>query len=115
MATSRRDPVSSAFDLSELMARHDKSGKPWLQFLDVSTMRAGLYTVTVGGVDEQKPHDEDELYFVVSGRGTLRVEADDFPVGPGSLHYVRAHVAHHFHSISDDLRVLVFFSAAGGR
>lgn len=115
MPTSRRDPVSSAFDLSELMARHDQSGQPWLQFLEVSTLRAGLYKVPAGGVDEQEPHDEDEIYFVVSGRGALRVEAEDIPVGPGRLLYVRSHVAHHFHSISEDLRVLVFFSAAEGR
>lgn len=115
MPTSRRDPVSSAFDLAELVARHDKSGQPWLQFLEVSTLRAGLYSVPAGGVDEQTPHDEDELYFVVSGRGALRVEAEDIDVGPGSLLYVRAHAEHHFHSISEDLRVLVLFPTTVGR
>lgn len=115
MPTARRDPVSSAFDLGELMARHDPSRQPWLQFLEVSTLRAGLYSVPAGGVDDQKPHDEDELYYVVSGRGALRVEGEDFPVAPGTLLYVRAHAEHHFHSISEHLRVLVFFSAAEGR
>ncbi len=48
---------------------------------------------------------------MASGRGVLRVEGEDLTVGPGSVVYVRARAAHRFHSITEELRVLVVFSA----
>ncbi len=74
-------------------------------------MQAGLYVLPAGGIDEQQPHAQDELYYVASGRGVLRVEGEDLTVGPGSVVYVRARAAHRFHSITEELRVLVVFSA----
>ncbi len=115
MLSSDHDPVCASFQLAQLFARQQASGQPWLQFLEVSTMRAGLYRVPAGGVDEQKPHDQDELYYVISGRGVLRVEAENLTVGPGSLVFVRAQAPHRFHSVSEDLQALVFFAAAERR
>ncbi len=74
-------------------------------------MQAGLYVLPTGGIDEQQPHAQDELYYVASGRGVLQVEGEDMTVGPGSVVYVKARAAHRFHSISEELRVLVIFSA----
>jgi mannose-6-phosphate isomerase-like protein (cupin superfamily) len=106
----REDPVWEAFDLEELGARREESGLPWLPFLDVATMNAGLYVLAAGGEDAQRPHELDELYYVVSGRATMQIEGDTLKVGPGGLIYVRARAAHRFHSIEEDLQVLVFFS-----
>ena len=106
----REDPVWEAFDLEELSARRKESGSPWLPFLDVATMNAGLYVLAAGEEDPQQPHELDELYYVVSGRAALEIEGEMQKVGPGSLIYVRARAAHHFHSIEEDLQVLVFFS-----
>ena len=75
-------------------------------------MSAGLYTLAVGSVDTQKPHKEDELYYVVRGRASMRVGSDEHVVGVGSVIFVAAEVEHRFHDISEELVVLVFFAPA---
>jgi mannose-6-phosphate isomerase-like protein (cupin superfamily) len=47
---------------------------------------------------------------VVYGRGSIRVAGEDTTVGPGSIVYVPARVEHRFHSIEEELRVLVFWA-----
>jgi len=63
----------------------------------------------------QKPHKEDELYYVVSGRARMRVRSEEQVVGPGSLIFVEAEAEHCFFDISEQLEVLVFFAPAGSR
>jgi mannose-6-phosphate isomerase-like protein (cupin superfamily) len=107
-------PKAAAFDLADLAARRAKGSDPWLEFLSTSTLRTGLYVLPAGGVDHQTPHREDEVYHVVAGRAVLDVDGESHPVHPGSILYVRAGVPHHFHSIEEELRVVVFFARGGG-
>ena len=72
----------------------------------------GLYILAAGGTDPQSPHTEDEVYYVVSGRGKILVADENLAVQPGSIVYVPKHVAHRFHSIEEELRLLVFFAPA---
>jgi len=106
-------PKAAAFDLADLAARRAKGSDPWLEFLSTSTLRTGLYVLPAGGVDPQTPHREDEVYHVVAGRAVLDVDGESHPVHPGSILYVRAGVPHRFHSITEELRVVVIFSRAG--
>jgi mannose-6-phosphate isomerase-like protein (cupin superfamily) len=99
-----------AFETSDLLARVRASGAPWLEFLRVEAMSAGLYVLPAGAADGQRPHAEDELYHVVSGRAVLRVGEQDQPVAPGSTVFVAARVPHRFHSITEDLVALVVFA-----
>lgn len=107
-----------AFALTDLSAAREQSGKLYHEFLRVPAMSAGVYQLAAGADDPQQPHTEDELYYIVQGRARLRVGQDgqdgqdDVAVEPGSLVYIAAHVAHQFHSITEDLRVLVFFAPA---
>lgn len=64
--------------------------------------------------DPQAPHTEEEIYYVVSGRATLRVGDVDTAVEPGSILFVGAGVEHRFHAIEEDLTTLVFFAPAVG-
>lgn len=104
------DPKQSAFDLSEIEQRRRAGGDPWLEFLKVSSLRVGLYVLAAGSVDTQTPHEEDEVYHVIRGRGRFVADGDDMAVGPGSVLFVAARVEHRFHSIEEDLEVLVFFA-----
>ncbi len=63
-----------------------------------------------GSTDRQRPHQEDEVYYVIGGRAVIRVADEDRPVQAGSLVFVEAHVEHRFHDIEEDLRVLVFWA-----
>ena len=111
-AEDDRNPTWATFDLAELLSQREEMAEPWLAFLQVSTLSAGLYVLPEGGIDHQDPHDVDELYYIVSGKAMIQVEEDSRQVRPGSLVYVRAHAEHRFHTIEEELKVLVFFSAA---
>jgi mannose-6-phosphate isomerase-like protein (cupin superfamily) len=101
-----------AFELAEVISKQQKSGRAYYEFLHDSAMSMGVYALTVGGVDPQKPHSEDEIYLVLSGKATIRVGKEDRAVQEGSIVFVGAQVQHHFHSITEDLNVLVFFAPA---
>jgi mannose-6-phosphate isomerase-like protein (cupin superfamily) len=109
-----------AHDLGDLVEEQRSSGQAYLEFTRTEALSVGLYVLPAGGVDPQQPHSEDEVYHVVAGWGLMTVAEETFPVRPGSIVYVAATVPHHFHDISQELRIVVFFapaegSAAGGR
>ena len=51
--------------LPEIAEQRAVSGKPYREFLRVPAMSAGFYVLPAGGRDRQKPHREDEIYYVV--------------------------------------------------
>lgn len=101
-----------AYEISDLLAQQGQSGRAYLEFLRVPAMSAGLYLLPAGAADPQQPHSEDELYYVLRGRGQIVVAGASRPVGPGSLVYVQAHAEHRFHDIDEELAILVFFAPA---
>lgn len=101
-----------AYSIPQLLDERNSQELPYIEFLRKSSMSAGVYVLPVGGVDGQKPHTEDELYYVVSGQAAIRVGDEDKVVQAGSLVFVEALVEHHFHSIEEELVVLVFFAPA---
>ena len=101
-----------AFTLPDLIAAREQSGELYLEFLHVPAMSAGVYQLAAGSEDPQEPHTEDELYYVVQGRAQIRVGNENVSVEAGSLVFVAANVQHRFHTISEDLTVLVFFAPA---
>jgi mannose-6-phosphate isomerase-like protein (cupin superfamily) len=80
------------------------------QVLRSDLLSVGLYLLRAGGTDDQKPHNEDEVYYVVSGRAKLRVGDDDHPVQPGTLLFVPALTSHFFHDINEELVLVVFWA-----
>ncbi|GHE60505.1 cupin domain-containing protein [Streptomyces vinaceus] len=99
-----------AFRLDELEAERLANDGAYLQFLRERNMSVGLYALDAGRSDPQQPHRQDEVYFVVSGRGSITVGEETTTVARGSVVYVPAGVVHKFHHITEDLRVLVVFS-----
>jgi mannose-6-phosphate isomerase-like protein (cupin superfamily) len=101
-----------AFELAELISRRDSSEKLYLEFLKVPDLSMGLYVLPAGGTDPQSPHTEDEVYYVVNGRAKIKVADEDRDVQADSIVYVAKNVEHRFHSIEEDLTVIVFFAPA---
>ena len=101
-----------AYELTRLISEREANNKLYLEFLKVPDLSMGLYVLPAGGKDPQSPHTEDEVYYVVSGRAKILVADEDRDVQAGSIVYVAKNVAHHFHSIEEDLTVLVFFAPA---
>ena len=102
-----------AFDLLEEVARQNSSGSPYNEFLRVPALCSGIYSLDAGSKDLQGPHDEDEIYVVIKGRGRLKIADRDVAVGPGSILYVKASSDHSFFEIEEDLTLLVFFASGG--
>jgi mannose-6-phosphate isomerase-like protein (cupin superfamily) len=101
-----------AHDLTDLIGQLDRSNKLYHEFLRVPSMSAGLYRLRAGSIDPQSPHTEDEVYYVISGRGSIRAGVEDRSVIAGSIVFVPAAIEHRFHSIEEDLIILVFFAPA---
>ena len=100
------------FHLDDLNRQRSAGGKLYLEFLRVPAMSAGVYVLPKGSVDPQKPHREDEVYYVVRGRGRMQIGNEDAEVGAGSVIFVEAEAVHRFHDIQEELELVVFFAPA---
>ena len=99
---------SATFNLFGLATKRSAVGR-YLEFLKAPALHAGLYELQAGAEDRQTPHDDDEIYYVVSGRASFRVEGESKPVQPGDVIYVAAGEPHGFEDIDEDLKLLVVF------
>jgi mannose-6-phosphate isomerase-like protein (cupin superfamily) len=112
-----RRTVPDVLDLPALLAglaadRHD--------FAEVFRAPGASLSLTVarwpaGSVDDQRPHTEDEVYYVAGGRAVLTIGEEGVRVTRGTVAFVAAGVEHRFSEISEDLEVLVFWSPARHR
>jgi mannose-6-phosphate isomerase-like protein (cupin superfamily) len=100
------------FQIDQLEKQRGQEGKSYLEFLRIPLISAGIYSLPAGATDQQKPHKEDEMYYVVRGRARMRAGAEDHDVSQGSVIFVAAEVEHRFCDIVEALVVLVFFVPA---
>lgn len=98
------------FVAEELISGLDQGVHDYDEFFRSATLSLTVACWPAGSVDDQEPHTEDEVYYVVSGRAWLRVAEEDAAVGAGSIVYVAAGVDHQFHDIEEDLCVIVFWA-----
>src|SRR5450755_4155981 len=100
------------FHIDELSRSRREQGKLYLEFLRVPAMSAGVYVLPKGGTDPQKPHREDEMYYIVRGRARMQIGSDHAEVRAGAVIFVEAELGHRFYDIEEELEVLVFFAPA---
>jgi mannose-6-phosphate isomerase-like protein (cupin superfamily) len=104
LAAARAAPIPAGRRSAELM-RH-------------GTMTLRYYQSK--GIDEQTPHDQDEIYIVVSGTGAVvsgptEAALERRRLGPGEAIFVPAGHVHRFEGFSDDFATwVVFWGPAGG-
>jgi mannose-6-phosphate isomerase-like protein (cupin superfamily) len=114
MSTNRKVEFQKA-ELADITAQARAAADRYAgEVLRSDLLSIGLYIVPAGGVDDQTPHGEDEVYYTVSGRGSIRVGESDHPVQPGTLLFVPAEEVHHFHDVSEDLVLVVFWAPPEG-
>jgi mannose-6-phosphate isomerase-like protein (cupin superfamily) len=105
------DNAWQVFDLADLKSKLSGDAVQYLEFLNVPSMNCGLYCLPAGSTDMQAPHDEDEIYLVMSGKARMRLGDEERDVGPGSLLYISATTEHSFFEIEEDMTLLVMFAA----
>lgn len=89
-----------------------EDGPSYDEHLSVPDLSVGTYSLPAGSVDTQEPHTEDEIYVVVSGRGTLWTPGGSAAATPGAVLFVPAGEEHRFVDVVEDLTLLVVFGPA---
>ena len=72
-------------------------------------LEVGVYVLVAPEPDRQQPHDDDEVYVVLEGRGMLEVEGVETAVEEGHGVFVPAGAEHRFTGY-EQLSVLVIFT-----
>jgi mannose-6-phosphate isomerase-like protein (cupin superfamily) len=72
-------------------------------------MEIGVYVLVAPEPDRQQPHDRDEVYVDLDGRGTLQIEDDEVDLKEGQAVFVPAGADHQFVGY-EGLSVLVIFA-----
>ena len=65
-------------------------------------------------VDLQTPHNRDEVYIVISGKGEFINGDERQKFGPGDFLFVPAYMDHRFEDFSDDFMTWVLFYGPEG-
>jgi mannose-6-phosphate isomerase-like protein (cupin superfamily) len=99
-------------DVVELDLTSGVGRKRYDEVLRRPSMTVGVYRLAAGATDPQSPHDEDELYYVLSGEAVLAAGTERIPVRTGSGVFVAKGVSHKFVDIGEALEVLVLFAPA---
>ncbi|MGW0215809.1 cupin domain-containing protein [Micromonospora chokoriensis] len=86
----------------------------WVEHLRVPDLSVGTYCIPAGGVDDQSPHTEDEIYVVTAGKARIVTPDGAAEVGPGSVIFVPAGEEHRFDEVTENLALLVVFGPAYG-
>ena len=72
-------------------------------------LEVGVYVLVAPEPDRQQPHEDDELYVVLEGRGVLEIEGESVPAEEGRAIFVPAGAVHQFTGY-ENLSVLVIFA-----
>jgi len=66
-------------------------------------------------VDKQQPHEQDEIYVVISGSGTFYNDGKRVPFAPSDLLFVKAGKEHWFEDFTKDFSTwVIFYGPKGG-
>jgi mannose-6-phosphate isomerase-like protein (cupin superfamily) len=85
---------------------------PYSVALRRGTLELGFYAPV--GADHQQPHEQDEVYVIVSGEGRFLNGGTVTDFGPGDALFVPAGVEHRFLDFSDDTGMWVIFHGPAG-
>ena len=84
---------------------------PYNKILDNSDFEVGFYRLTSGERDNQSPHVNPEIYFVLSWRATFwSPQSCKTGIEKCDVIYVEKLAEHRFEDITEDLTLLVIFS-----
>ena len=98
-----------AFGVMEAVRRLQAAGGGYEVVHQSPGLELGVYVLVAPEPDRQQPHDDDEVYVVLEGRGTLEVEGTLLPLADGDAAFVPAGAEHRFTGY-EGLAVLVAFT-----
>ncbi len=101
------------FDINNSLKKIKKSDMYFHTFINKSSLAAGVLVLKPGEEDTQVPHDSDEVYYIISGDGFLKIKNKDYKVSKDKVFFVAKNVNHYFHGNKKELKVLYFFGGPG--
>ena len=104
----------NAWEILDAISERRRRGERYYEFFRSRSLSLGIYGLSAGESHPQQPHTEDEVYFIVQGSGQMGIGGRDRAVKQGSVVFVEAGAQHGFHSIEEDLEVLVVFAPPQG-
>jgi mannose-6-phosphate isomerase-like protein (cupin superfamily) len=97
-----------AFDVNEALERLRAAGGGYEIVHESPGLELGAYVLVAPEPDRQQPHEDDEVYVVLEGSGTLEVEGERVDLREGQAVFVPAGADHRFVGY-EQLAVLVVF------
>lgn len=96
-------------NLKDNLDKIKKSNSYFHTFINKDSLAVGLLVLKPGEEDTQEPHGSDEVYFIMSGNGYLKIKNKNYEILKDKLFFVEKNVPHYFHSNTKELKVLYFF------
>lgn len=97
------------FDLTSYYKKIKNSNSYFHTFINKPNLSAGVLILQPGEEDTQTPHDSDEIYYIISGDGYLKIKNKDYNISKDKAFFVGQNVEHYFHGNKKELKVLYFF------
>ena len=105
---SPADPEFAAFAAEELVSGRDDERNVFIDLVDASSMRLGMYLIPKNGDDPfVREHPYDELKIVIEGGGRFDIGNGGLEAEPGTIAYITSGTPHQFRRTSDALDVIV--------
>ena len=100
------------YNISKYIEKIKKSDSYFNTFINKENLAAGVLVLQPGEDDTQEPHDSDEVYFIITGDGFLKIKNKNYPIEKNKMYYVEKKIPHFFHGNKSELIVLYFFGGA---
>ena len=97
------------YDLDTYLEKIKNNNSYFHTFINKDSLAAGVLVLKPGDEDTQTPHESDEVYYIISGNGFLKIKDKDYKVSKDKLFFVAKNVEHCFHGNTKELKVLYFF------
>jgi mannose-6-phosphate isomerase-like protein (cupin superfamily) len=101
-------PPSHSFDVLHVAQRLSEGNGGYEVVHETAGLQVGVYVLVAPEPDRQQPHEWDEIYVVLEGRGTLEVEGEQIALAEGGAAFVKAGAEHRFVGY-EGLSLLVLF------
>jgi mannose-6-phosphate isomerase-like protein (cupin superfamily) len=110
--------MENFYSVAHVLEDIRKRNFPYLEFIRVPSMSCGVYALSAGADDLQRPHKSDEIYYVVSGTASMVLNSNGAEsrraIAAGDVIFVAGGNEHRFIEIEHDLVVLVIFAPPEG-
>lgn len=100
------------FDINNSINKIKKSNTYFHTFINKLSLAAGVLILKPGEEDTQEPHENDEIYYIISGDGFLKIKDKDYKVEKDKVFFVAKNIEHYFYGNKKELKVLYFFGGS---